>query len=68
MKTILTLYYMELSEPNKVMYLLSHKDGYKVIYKCMKDQADKQESQQNLTVLQKRFDRAQKQGKTAEEI
>jgi len=34
----------------------------------MKDQADKQESQQNLTVLQKRLDRAQKQGKTAEEI
>lgn len=31
MKTILTLYYMELSENNKVMYLLSHKDGYKVI-------------------------------------
>jgi hypothetical protein len=34
----------------------------------MKDQADKQESQHNLTVLQKRLDRAQKQGKTAEEI
>jgi hypothetical protein len=31
MKSILTLYFMELSEHNKVMYLLSFKDGYKVI-------------------------------------